>query len=163
MVEVLVARMLRDDCKSSWAHPYPQVILEGLCLVEGPYQSASHFSEAVTGVHIIGVLRIQVAKVMCQEFRAGTWEAGWRVLHVFISNYVPALLVDDHFVFVHCPCMDLVRGVSIPALVVDNFDPIVLCDGSFTVPTAVIITSCPSMGVSWYTRFARRCRRRLGL
>ena len=85
---------------------------------------------------------------MCQEFRVGTWEASWRVLHVFVSDYVPTLLIDDHFVFVHCPCMDLVRGVSIPALVVDNFDAIILCNLGFTVPTAVIIASCSAVRVS---------------
>ena len=56
MVEFLVARMLRDDCESSRTYPDPQIMLEGLCLVKGPYLSASHFSEAVAGVHIIAIL-----------------------------------------------------------------------------------------------------------
>ena len=64
MIQFFVVLVVRDDSKSSGAHPDPQVFLKGLCGIEWPYLSASHLYKPEVGIDIITSLRIYVAEVV---------------------------------------------------------------------------------------------------
>ena len=50
MIQFLVVLVVRDDSKSSGAHPDPEVFLKGLCGIERPYLSASHLYKPEVGM-----------------------------------------------------------------------------------------------------------------
>ena len=91
VIQLLIIRMVGYDGESARTDPDPQVFLEGLRGVKGPYSAASHFYETEASVYVIAAFRINMAKIVRKFDRVGTWEIAGRFLHVLIDYNVPAL------------------------------------------------------------------------
>ena len=64
MIQFLIVSMVRDDSKSSGTDPNPEILLKGLCGIEGPDLPASHFHKTKIGVDVITGFGIYMTKVM---------------------------------------------------------------------------------------------------
>ena len=79
MIQFLTVLVVRDDDKSSGTNPDPQIFLEGLCGIERPYLSSSHFHKTKVCVNIITGLCVYVTEIMplslCTKTGEPLWEA----------------------------------------------------------------------------------------
>ena len=136
VIQLFIIRMVGYDGESTRTDPDPQVFLEGLRGVKGPYSAASHFYETEASVYVIAAFRINMAKVVCELSGARAWETAWNFLHVLINNDVPTLRVDNHSIFIEGPRIDLRAEMLIAALVMVHLDAIIFLDKRLVVATA---------------------------
>ena len=151
MIQFLTVLVVRDDDKSSGTNPDPQIFLEGLCGIEGPYLSSSHFHKTKVCVNVITGLCVYVTEIMRQFDGTGPWICPVRwVLHVVIDDNIPALSINAHSIFIERPRMELL-GVLITALLPVNLDVIVFRNVGLFVLRSMVFTVSLSIVIanSW--------------
>ena len=149
MIQFLTVLVVRDDDKSSGTNPDPQVFLEGLCGIERPYLSSSHFHKTKVCVNVITGFCVYVTEIMRQFDGTGPWICPVRwVLHVVIDDNIPALSIDAQSIFIERPRMKLL-GVLIKALLSVNLDVIAFRNVWLFVFRSMVLTVSRSIANSW--------------
>ena len=101
VIEFLIMLVVRDNCKSSWTDPDPEVFLVIISGIEWPDVPPAHRLKGEVRINFITAICVQVTEVMGQLRRVGPWIGPVRLfVQVYVRDNIPTFTIDPHPVFV---------------------------------------------------------------